>query len=200
MPKPTINLTAVILAGGKGSRLGGIDKGLVKLKDKPLIEHLINRIRPQSPNIIISANRNLESYRQFGFPVYQDDIDDYAGPLAGILKALKKSPTEWLMTVPADSPFIPDDLAERLATKSSGNKVVVAHDGKRLQPTFSLIHQSQASSLEQFLQGGERKAQVWMLQQSHDSVDFSDKANAFININTEEELNYAEQHFTEFMA
>lgn len=200
MPKATINITVVILAGGKGSRLGGIDKGLVKLRDKPLIEHLISRIRPQNPNIIISANRNLETYRQFGFPVYPDDIDDYAGPLAGILKALKKCPTEWLMTVPADSPFIPDDLAERLVTKSEGNKVVMVHDGKRLQPTFSLIHKTLATALEQFLQGGERKAQVWMQQQPYDIVDFSDKANAFININTEEELYYAEQHFTEFMA
>lgn len=200
MPKPTINMSAVILAGGKGSRFNGIDKGLMQLKDKALIGHLINRIQPQVPNIIISANRNLEKYRQFGFPVYQDDIDDYAGPLAGILKALEKCNTEWLMTVPADCPFIPDDLAERLAKKSKGNKVVMVHDGKRLQPTFSLLHHSQITSLEQFLQRGERKTRVWMQQQPHDVVDFSDKVNAFININTEEELFYAEQHFTEFMA
>lgn len=200
MSKPTSNITAVILAGGKGSRLGGLDKGLVKLRDKPLVEHLIKRIQPQCANIIISANRNLESYRQFGFPVYQDDLEDYAGPLAGILKALKECPTEWLMTIPADSPFIPNDLAVRLTKKSKNNNVVMTHDGDRLQPTFSLIHKSLITSLEQFLQLGERKAQIWMQQQPHDIVDFSDKAKAFSNINTEADLHYAEQHFTEFMA
>ena len=200
MPKPDLNMTVVILAGGKGSRLGGIDKGLIELNDKPLIEHLINRLQMQSPNIIISANRNLENYHQLGFPVYQDDIDDYAGPLAGILKALKHCPTEWLMTVPADSPFIPVDLVERLSQKQHNNKIVIAHDGEQLQPTFSLIHKSLAASLQQFLQQGDRKMRVWMQQQTHDIVDFSDKANAFININTEDDLSYAEQHFTEFMA
>lgn len=200
MPKIDSNITIAILAGGKGSRLGGVDKGLLELHATPLIEHLINRIKQQNPNIIISANRNLERYRQFGFPVYSDDIDDYAGPLAGILKALKNCPTEWLMTLPADSPFIPSDLTIRLASKIEAHKIVMAHDGKRLQPTFSLIHQSLITSLEQFLQQGERKAQRWMQQQPHTIVDFSDKANAFININTEAELADAELHFSEFMA
>lgn len=200
MPTKTQNITAVILAGGQGSRLGGLDKGLVKLNKVPLVKHLIDRIQPQVSDIIISANRNLKSYSDFGFPVYEDDVADYAGPLAGILKALQQSKNEWLLTVPADSPFVPSDLAQRLSENIKDNKVVIPHDGKHLHPTFALIHKSLASSLESFLQQGERKARVWMQQQTHVIVDFSDQADAFININTEDELKYAEQHFDAFMA
>ncbi len=200
MPTNTQNITAVILAGGQGSRLGGLDKGLVELKKVPLVKHLIERIQPQVSEIIISANRNLESYNEYGFPVYEDDIEGYAGPLAGILKALQHCKSEWLLTVPADSPFIPEDLAQRLFQNIKDNKVVIPHDGKYLHPTFALIHKSLAPSLEIFLQQGERKARVWMQQQAHTIVDFSDQADAFININTEDELKHAEQHFEEFMA
>lgn len=200
MPTITQNITAVILAGGQGSRLGGLDKGLVELKKVPLVKHLIDRIHPQVAEIIISANRNIKDYENFGFPVYEDDIAGYAGPLAGILKALQQCKSEWLLIVPADSPFIPSDLAQRLIQNIEGNKVLIPHDGKYLHPTFALIHKSLASSLERFLQQGERKARVWMQQQAHAIVDFSDQADAFININTEDELKYAEQHFDAFMA
>ena len=199
MPTNTQNITAVILAGGQSSRLGGLDKGLVKLNKVPLVKLLIDRIQPQVSNIIISANRNLKSYSDFGFPVYEDDISDFAGPLAGILKALQQCQNEWLLAVPADSPFIPRDLAQRLSENIMDNKVVIPHDGKFLHPTFALIHKSLASSLESFLQQGERKARVWMQQQVHTVVDFSDQADAFININTEDELKNAEKHFKEYM-
>lgn len=193
------NITAVILAGGQGSRLGGIDKGLVKLNNIPLVQHLINRIQPQVCQVIISANRNIERYSQLGFPTYADDITGYAGPLAGILKTLQHCESEWLLTVPADSPLIPHDLAERLVQNSNNNKVVIAHDGQHLHPTFALIHKSLTSSLEDFLQKGERKARLWMQQQAHTSVDFSEQADSFMNINTEAELKNAEQHFNESM-
>jgi molybdenum cofactor guanylyltransferase len=199
MPTNTQNITAVILAGGQGSRLGGQDKGLIELNKLPLIQHLINRIQPQVADIIISANRNLKNYAELGFSVYKDDIRDFAGPLAGILKALQQNKNDWLLTVPADSPFIPDDLAQRLSQNIEDNKVIIAYDGKRLQPTFSLIHKSMESSLNKFLQQGERKTRVWMQQQPHAIVDFSDQADAFININTEEELKNAEKHFDTFM-
>jgi molybdopterin-guanine dinucleotide biosynthesis protein A len=195
----TLDITAVILAGGQGSRLSGQDKGLVKLNKIPLVQHLINRIQPQVAGIIISANRNLNIYSDLGFSVYEDDIADFAGPLAGILKALQQCRSEWLLTVPADSPFIPRDLVARLSQNIQGNKIVMVHDGERLQPTFALIHKSLAASLERFLQQGERKTRVWMQQQTHSIVDFSDEAHAFININTEDELNNAEKHFNAFM-
>jgi molybdopterin-guanine dinucleotide biosynthesis protein A len=199
MSKITQNITAVILAGGQGSRLSGLDKGLVELNKIPLVQHLIERIQPQVPEIVISANRNIETYEKLGFAVYADDISDFAGPLAGILKALQQCQSEWLLVVPADSPFIPHDLAFRLSQNIQDNKIAIPHDGKYLQPTFALIHKSLTTSLEDFLQQGERKARVWMQQQAHTIVDFSDQEHAFININTEDELKNAEKHFKEFM-
>lgn len=200
MPTITQNITAVILAGGKGSRLWGLDKGLVKLNKLPLVQHVIKRIQPQVSRIIISANRNMDTYKDLGFPVYEDEIDDFAGPLAGILKALHECESEWLLTVPADSPFVPNDLALRLSQHTHDAKVVIPHDGEYLHPTFALIHKSLESSLIDFLNKGERKARVWMQQQPHHIVDFSDQADAFININTENDLENAEKHFQAFMA
>ena len=200
MPTNTQNITTVILAGGKGSRLGGVDKGLQKLKNVPLVQHVINRIQPQVSRIIISANRNINVYAEFCFPVYEDDISDFAGPLAGILKALQHCDTDWLLVVPADSPFIPSDLALRLNQNIQNNKLAMPHDGKYLQPTFALIHKSLESDLKSYIEKGERKARVWMQQQPHTIVDFSDQANAFININTEDELKNAEEHFEAFMS
>lgn len=199
MPKNTHNITAVILAGGQGSRLDGLDKGLVKLNNIPLVLHLIKRIQPQVVDIIISANRNKTEYEQFGFPVYEDDITDFAGPLAGILKALQQCQSEWLLVVPADSPFVPNDLAARLSQNLQDKKIAIPHDGTHLHPTFALIHKSLESSLNDFLNKGERKARVWMQQQPHTIVDFSDQESAFLNINTNDELKNAEQHFKETM-
>ena len=193
------DINAVILAGGQGSRLGGLDKGLLELKNRPLIQHVIDRIQPQVANIMISANRNISTYSNFGFEVYEDDIPDFAGPLAGILKALQHCQNEWLLVVPSDSPFIPNDLVQRLSENIQDNKIAIPHDGKYLHPTFALVHKSLTSSLKEFLQQGERKARVWMQQQEHTIVDFSDQVDAFMNINTENELKNAEQHFKETM-
>ena len=190
------NITAVILAGGQGVRFSGLDKGLLELNKRPLIQHLVNRIKPQVSKIIISANRNLDTYKNLGFPVFEDDIRGYAGPLAGILKALQQSQSDWLLTVPADSPFIPIDIAQQLISSVQNKKIAIPHDGKHLQPTFALIHKSMEASLKDFLDKGERKARVWMQQQPHIIVDFSDKTDAFTNINTEGELKNAEKHFT----
>jgi molybdopterin-guanine dinucleotide biosynthesis protein A len=200
MPTMTQNITAVILAGGKGSRFGGVDKGLVELNNLPLVQHLVNRILPQVSDIIISANRNIDSYKKLGFPVYEDEIGDYAGPLAGILKALQQAKTEWLLIVPADSPFIPNDLASRLTENIDEAKIAIPHDGQYLHPTFALIHTSLKDSLKNYLEKGERKARTWMQQQDHIIVDFSDQPDAFMNINTDEELKNAEKHFQSFMA
>ena len=199
MPNYKQNITAVILAGGQGSRLEGQDKGLIKLNNIPLVSHIVKRIQSQVVDIIISANRNISSYEQFGFAVYKDDISDFAGPLAGILKALQHCKTDWLLCVPADSPFIPFDLVERLSQHTDNNDLIIPHDGKYLQSTFALINKDLATSLEHFLQQGQRKARVWMQQQKHAIVDFSGTADAFININTEDDLKNAEQHFKETM-
>ena len=193
------NISAVILSGGQGSRLGGVDKGLVELNGKPLIQHLIYRISPQVSEIIISANRNIDIYKKLGISVYEDDLEGYPGPLAGILMALQNCKNEWLLCVPADSPFLPNDLAFRLIQNIQDNKVAIPDDGKYLQSTFALIHKSLATSLETFLNQGERKARVWLQQQAHILVDFSEQADAFININTQDDLKNAEQHFKKYM-
>ena len=199
MPINSQDINAVILAGGQGSRLGGLDKGLLELNKRPLIQHVIDRIQPQVSNIIISANRHIDAYSKFEFNVYEDDIPDFAGPLAGILKALEQSQNEWLLIVPSDSPFIPDNLVQRLSENIENTKVAIPHDGKYLHPTFALIHKNLMPSLKEFLQQGERKARVWMQQQEHTIVDFSDQADAFININTEDDLKNAEKHSKETM-
>lgn len=117
------NITAVILAGGKGSRLGGVDKGWVELRQVPLIQHVINRIQPQVAGIIISANRNIKRYTDLGFPVYEDETNNFFGPLAGILKALQQCKSDWLLTVAADSPFIPKNLAQHLSQNIGEKKL-----------------------------------------------------------------------------
>ena len=205
MSIPKDNISAVILAGGRGSRFGGADKGLIKLLNKPLIEYVINNIKPQVKNIMISANRNLETYQQYGYEVYPDESDDFAGPLAGILKALQQVQNEWLVTVPADGPFIPTNLIHLLVENDNENiikdkLIVIPHDGEHLQPTFALLHKSLLPSLLDFLNKGERKTRVWMLQQPHLIVDFSKQADAFININSSDDLALAEKHLNKVMS
>ncbi len=194
------DISAVILAGGRGSRLQGQDKGLLPLLQRPLITHVIERIKPQVAHIMISANRHLEDYRQWGFPVYPDATPDFAGPLAGILTALDHCKTEWLLSVPADSPFVSSELVARLGHDPADKRIMLPHDGEHLYPTFALLHHSLRDSLHAFLQQGERKAGYWAQQQPYKIVDFSDQANCFFNINTEADRQQAEKLLPAFMA
>lgn len=203
MPLSQQLITAVILAGGQGSRLGGVDKGLLELNKTALIQHVIDRIQPQVKEIFISANRNIEVYSKFGFPVFADDnnaAEAFAGPLAGILKALQHCQTEWLLTVPSDSPFISTTLVNQLIKNRHDELILIPHDGTHLQPTFALIHKSLKASLKNFLQSGERKTRTWMQNQSHLIVDFSNQTDTFININTEDDLSHAKKHFATTMS
>lgn len=187
------DITAVILAGGKGRRLGGQDKGLVHYKDKPLIEHVIQRIQPQVNHILLNANRNLETYATYGFPLIRDELSDFQGPLAGLITAMKTVQTSHIITLPCDGPFLPNDLVSRMlnelikSSKSLDNTIMVAHTGERLQPVYALIPVSLLANLEQYIEKGERKIETWHRQNTMLSVDFSDKAAAFNNINTEEQ-------------
>ncbi|MEW8500460.1 MAG: molybdenum cofactor guanylyltransferase MobA, partial [Candidatus Thiodiazotropha taylori] len=128
--------TAVILAGGRGSRMGGNDKGLILFDGKPLIEHVVNTIAPQVGRLLINANRNMVEYQRFGYPVIRDELSGYQGPLAGIYSALEQITTSNLITVPCDGPRLPKDLVARLASarEAAAADIAVAHDGKRLQP------------------------------------------------------------------
>lgn len=183
------NITALILAGGKGRRLGGQDKGLVLYKDKKLIEHVLERINSQVSAILINANRNQEIYEEYGYPVINDELSDYQGPLAGFATAMKIATTNYIVTLPCDGPLLPQDLVSRLSSKleNSSYEIAVAHNGERLQPVYALIPNRLIASLETFLANGDRKIDLWYAKHQTVFVDFSDQQDAFFNINTEKQ-------------
>lgn len=182
-------ITAVILAGGQGRRMGGKDKGLIHFSNKPLIQSVIEKILPQVEHIIINANRNTAAYEAFGYPVISDTMNDFQGPLAGILAAMICAPTKYIACVPCDGPMLSDTLVTRLASQLLENnaEIAVAHDGNRLQPVYVLISTFLIDSLEQYLLSGERKIDRWYAQHNVTMVDFSDSPDSFININTHQE-------------
>lgn len=183
------NVTAVILAGGKGRRMDGEDKGLIELANRPLIEYVINAVKPQVESIILNANRNLELYSDYGYPVISDALDGFQGPLAGYFSALKNATTSHIVTLPCDGPLLPNDLVERLiiALNNENAEISVAHDGDRMQPVYSLIPTSLNFSLNSFLDMGERKIDLWYKQHRIALADFSDCPETFRNVNTVEQ-------------
>jgi len=187
-------ITAVILAGGMGRRMGGQDKGLVEFEGRPLIAHVIDAVAPQVDRLLLNANRNREAYGQFGYPVVTDDLEGYQGPLAGILAAMKRATTPFLLVVPCDAPHLPGSLVERLleALQRENADIAVAHDGERLQPVHALISTHLAGDLEAYLSSGERKIDRWYLRHPVTVVDFSDQPETFVNVNTLEERNQLE--------
>ena len=181
-------ITAVILAGGKGRRLGGQDKGLVEYQGKRLIQHVLDRIIPQVNSILINANRNQDAYNEFGYPVITDNLTDFQGPLAGFATAMKAVNTDYIMTLPCDGPNLPLDLVSRMTNALTDHHyIAVAHDGTRMQPVYALIPVSLLGSLNAFLENGDRKIDLWYAQHPPKFVDFSDQVEAFFNINTEEQ-------------
>jgi molybdenum cofactor guanylyltransferase len=182
-------ITAVILAGGRGSRMGGIDKGLVELNGKPLIEHVIAAIEPQVGSLMINANRNHQAYAELGYPVISDSMQDYQGPLAGFLAAMEAAQTSDILTVPCDGPLLAEDLVKRLreAREKEQAEIAVAFDGKRLQPVYALIPTRLKTSLQTYLDGGDRKIDLWYGQHRFAKADFSDIPATFVNVNTPEE-------------
>ncbi len=193
--QPT-EITAVILAGGRGRRMGGKDKGLVKLNGAPLIEHVLSAVSPQVGQLVINANRNIEEYQRYGFPVVSDAMADYQGPLAGFASTMAAAETDYIVTIPCDSPLPPADLVQRLvhALQSENAELAVAHDGERLQPVFALIQVSLLPSLQEFLQRGDRKIDLWYAQHKMAKADFSDTPETFLNINTPVDQQQLQQH------
>jgi molybdenum cofactor guanylyltransferase len=197
-------ITGVILAGGRGSRMGGADKGLQNFNGVPLALHTLLRLSPQVGSIMINANRNLAAYESFGVPVWPDatSMGDYAGPLAGFMTALERCETPYLLTVPCDTPLFPRDLVGRLAAafaRDDADFAVAAaleEDGQiRPQPVFCLMHTRVLESLMQFTQGGGRKIDAWTAQHRVVTVLFDqagDDARAFFNANTLAELHQLE--------
>ena len=197
-------ITGVILAGGRGTRMGGVDKGLQNFNGVPLALHTLMRLSPQVGNIMINANRNLAAYESFGVPVWPDStgLGEYAGPLAGFLTGLERCETPYLLTVPCDTPLFPQDLVARLAeafAREEADFVVAAapeEDGQlRPQPVFCLMHTGMLESLVRFTQGGGRKIDAWTAQHKTVIVPFDrpgDDARGFFNANTLAELHQLE--------
>jgi molybdopterin-guanine dinucleotide biosynthesis protein A len=182
-------ISGIILAGGLGRRMGGVDKGLQVLRGKPMVQHVIERLAPQVAEIVINANQNAATYAKFGHRVVADDIAGYAGPLAGLHAGMKASQHPLVVTVPCDSPFLPADLVSRLKNKIGAADLAVAKTGDQPHPVFSLMRTDLLSNLEAFLVKGGRKIDAWYGALRFVEVQFDDEADAFRNINTLEELN-----------
>lgn len=182
-------ITGLILAGGMGRRMGGRDKGLQPFRGKPMAAWSIERLAPQVDALLINANQNIETYAAFGYPVLPDRIGGFAGPLAGLHTGLLAAETPLLVTVPCDSPFLPDDLVVRLlcALNEHDASLAVAKTGEQAHPVFSLVRREVLESLTAFLESGGRKIDAWYAALKTVEVPFEDEG-AFANINTLEEL------------
>jgi molybdenum cofactor guanylyltransferase len=188
------DITGLILAGGRGSRMGGVDKGLQNHRGLPLAMHALMRLQPQVGAMLINANRNLGAYEALGAPVYPDSVENFAGPLAGVLAGLEQCQTPWLVTVPCDTPEFPLDLVERLSITATEQQADIAYavtleaDGReQTHPVFCLLKSELMESLVVFMQSGGRKIDAWFAQHKAVGVRFPD-AQAFFNANTAQEL------------
>lgn len=190
MRMPTIELTGLVLAGGQGSRMGGVDKGLAPFRGQAMVAHVIARLEPQVDEILVNANRNPEAYARFGHQVVADEVPGFAGPLAGFERGLAHARGELVATVPCDSPFLPPDLVARLRAglEASGSDLAVAKTGTQAHPVFCLMRRQVHASLRDFLASGQRKIDKWYGALRVVEVAFDDEERAFANINTAGEL------------
>ncbi|MBF0625614.1 MAG: molybdenum cofactor guanylyltransferase [Magnetococcales bacterium] len=178
-------MTGVVLAGGAGRRLGGRDKALEPFRGRPLIHHVLERLRPQVGTILISANRNHDLHERTGYRVIGDLTPGVPGPLAGLEAALTATATPWLVTVPCDTPFLPLHLvATLIGTDPEPPPVTVAHDGQRLQPAFALLHRNLLADLSACLAAGERKLGAWLTRHPWRAARMTEDPRSFVNLNT----------------
>ncbi|MFU2059778.1 molybdenum cofactor guanylyltransferase MobA [Avibacterium volantium] len=192
-----MKISAVILAGGRARRMGGVDKGLQLFRGQPLVWHCYQRLKDQVAQVAVNANRNPKCYAQFGLPVFADELADFQGPLSGILTGLKRAESDFVLFVPCDCPFLPLNLLEKLQQpilqslldrKSAGENSPVlltyATDGEREHPTFCLVSTLLAEKLATYLHCGERRMLQFMQENGAVAVDFHDQKEAFQNFNT----------------
>ena len=187
------DVTGIVLAGGQGRRMGGVDKGLVAFRGAPMVAAVIERLAPQVGAIVVNANQNADAYAAFGHRVVPDAVGGFAGPLAGLHAGLAAVATRYAVTVPCDSPFLPHDLVARLGTALDAHdaELAVARTFDQPHPVFALVRADVRPNLEAFLAGGGRKIDAWYAALRVVEVAFDDEDDAFRNINTRDELSAA---------
>ena len=190
-----MKISAIILSGGRATRMNSVDKGLIQLQQKPLIAHVIARLKPQVDEILINANREIMQYEVFGLPVLQDENMVFLGPLAGFSLGLQHGKHDYVLTVPCDSPLLPLDLAQRLmaALLEHLADIVVASSDSNAHPVFCLMRKTVLPSLMGYLAKDNRKVSTWQKSLRYVEVDFQKSADAFVNLNTFEDLAGLEQ-------
>lgn len=193
---PAADVTGIVLAGGLGRRMGGVDKGLVELEGRPMVAYAIARLEPQVGALLVNANQNAARYAALGYPVVADAVAGFAGPLAGLQAGLGRTTTRFAVTVPCDSPFLPADLVARLGAGLLGANVqlAVAKTFDQPHPVFALVRTDVMPHLTAFLEGGGRKIDAWYATLATVEVAFDDCAEAFRNVNTRDELASAATH------
>jgi molybdopterin-guanine dinucleotide biosynthesis protein A len=187
----------LILAGGRGARMQEADKGLLMLAGQPLVAHVARRLAPQVQSLLISANRNIERYAQYGQVLRDDPVfGAWSGPLSGVAAGLRAWPGPWLVVTPCDAPFVPHDMAVRLvaAAQARGAPLAVARAAGRRHSVCMALRTSLADDLHDYLQGGDRKVELWQARVGGVEVDFDDASDAFLNLNTPDDLSAAEQN------
>ena len=183
-------VSGIVLAGGQGRRMGGVDKGLQLLRGKPMVQWVLGRLEPQVDEVLINANQNLQAYARFAHRVVTDEVAGFAGPLAGLASGMKATRQPLVVTVPCDSPFLPFDLVARLRSgmDASTADLAVAKTGTQPHPVFAMVRRSLLANLEAFLASGGRKIDAWYAPLAIVEVLFDDQPEAFSNINTRDEL------------
>ena len=186
----TITISAVILAGGRARRMGGQDKGLQILGKQSLIQHVINRLQPQVHDILINANRNQTEYAKFGFPIFSDELPDFQGPLSGMLTALEKTKSDFILFVPCDTPFFPTNLLDKLKSAVKNDRTLIAYacDEEREHPVFCLMSIQLKEKLRHYLASDERRLLQFMKENGGISVTFTKEEGNFENFNTMDDL------------
>jgi len=188
-----MNMSAVVLAGGKGRRFNNSDKGLQKMSGRYFIEWMIERTKPLVDEIVISANRNADRYQKLGYDAFKDDIPDFVGPLAGLHAAMGRVKHDWILTVPCDSPLFPQDMVARFIEALGREEawIAIAKSGARTYPVFMMCPKQLRDDLEQYLKDGGRKVETWYERHKHVIVDF-DQDKAFTNVNDPKDVRQME--------
>lgn len=183
-----MQVCGVILAGGRATRMGGRDKGLLMLNGQPLWKHVFSRLAPQVGQLVISANRHLDIYQRSGLRIVSDSLPDFPGPLAGMLSVMQCVDSEWFMFCACDTPMIPHDIAQQLWQARGNAPAVWVNDGERDHPTLALVNRSLIPALAAYLESGERRVMAFLRQHGGSALMISGKQECFANVNTPADL------------